>query len=159
MIAGVKIGTGRQTAGMAPSPNKISYEKEFTIVEAWLVVSTWRQGDTYPWMKKNAVVYLAPRAAFWVSIIVLFGHCVWAIHSNCNVNFQRGGSIITLLAAGLYAIIDWHDPHTMLLSVGQIKRLKIFNPYFILPLLAAVGTLVWGYGDLLPFFGTAGCNA
>jgi hypothetical protein len=144
---------------MTPSPNKIPYEKDFTIAEAWLVVSTWRQNDTYPWMKKKAVIYLAPRVAFWLSIVVLFVHYIWALYSHCNVNFPRGGAVISLLAAGLYAVIDWHDPHTALLSGGQIQRVTIFNPFFVLPLLGAVGALVWGYGDLLPFFGTTGCKA
>ncbi len=61
---------------MTPNPNKIPSEKEFTIADAWLVLSTWRQSDTYPWMKKNAVNYLAPRTAFLLSILVLIIHFI-----------------------------------------------------------------------------------
>jgi hypothetical protein len=138
---------------MTPNPNKIPYEKDFTIAEAWLVLTTWRQSDTYPWMKRRTVNYIALRAAFFVSLIVLFVHCIWALQTHCGINFQRGGSIIALLAAGLYAVVDWHDPKTVFLSGGGMRPITFFDPYFMLPVLGALGTVVWGYGDLLPFFG------
>lgn len=144
---------------MTPDPNKLTYDTDFTFAMVWGVLTKWRKSDTYPWMKRKAVTYIAPRAAFWISLITLFAHVIWAIHTKCGVNFQRGGSIVALSTAVLYAVVDWHDPKTAFLSGGRIKPITIFDPYIMLPVLAAIGTVVWGYGDLLPFFGNSGCKA
>lgn len=144
---------------MTHDPNKLTNETDFTIVVFWRVLKKWRESDTYPWMKQMAVTYIAPRAALGISLIALFVHFIWAIYTKCGVNFQRGGSIVALSAAALYAFVDWHDPKTALLSGKRINRLRILGPYIMLPILAAIGTIVWGYGDLIPFFGNSGCKA
>ncbi|MBY5385212.1 hypothetical protein [Rhizobium leguminosarum] len=57
-----------------------------------------------------------------------------------------------MIASALaFGWISWHEPKTMLLSGGQVTTWSFFNPLFILPLIAFIGTVIWGYGDLLPF--------
>lgn len=130
----------------------------FSCKDAFVVLFSWNAEDTYPWMRYHAVNYLAPRAALAVSIAALASHAAWAILSDCGVNFQRAGAPVVLISALCYALIEWREPKVGLLSGGRLQRLKLFNPLFILPVLAAVGTLVWGYGDLLPLFRSDGCN-
>ncbi|MDA9524131.1 hypothetical protein XI06_28600 [Bradyrhizobium sp. CCBAU 11434] len=62
-----------------------------------------------------------------------------------------------LAAAALYAVLEWHEPSTANLSGGSVLQFWFYNPAFLLPFLGAGGTLVWGYGDLLPFFGSSTC--
>ncbi len=136
---------------------KIPHEATFTLGLSFKVVKEWMRPDTYPWMKRKAVNYLAPRVAFWISTIALSVHVVWALNTECSVNFQRGGAIVVFAAAALYACIEWHEPNGYL-SGGPVQRLSLSNPYFVLPLIGAVGPLVWGYGDLLPLLSNSGCH-
>jgi hypothetical protein len=139
-------------------PHKIPYYGEIKPKEAMLVIRTWTQSDTYPWMKRKAIDYFAPRAAFICSIIVLTIHYWWAFESKCGVNFQRSGAVIALVSAALYSLIEWHKSDAGVLG-GTIKRFRFFSPYFMLPLLLAMGTVIWGYGDLLPMFGNCTSNS
>lgn len=136
---------------------KLPYEGDYGLSQSWQVVREWTREDTYPWMKVKALECLLPRAAFWVSFIVLASHWYWAEASHCGVNFQRGGAVITLAAALAYAVLEWHDSGTALLSGQRAPIWSFFKPAFVLPVLAAVGTAVWGYGDLLPIFESTGC--
>ncbi|GJE27540.1 hypothetical protein [Methylobacterium organophilum] len=137
---------------------KLSYEGEYGFAQSWQVIREWSRDDTYPWMKLKALEYLLPRAAFWVSIAVLGSHWYWAEASRCGVNFQRGGAVITVAAALAYATLEWHDPGTAHLSGARAPVWSFFKPAFVLPVLAALGTAVWGYGDLLPTLQTIGCS-
>lgn len=140
------------------NPHKIPYDGELKLNEVMLVIRTWQQSDTYPWMRRKAIDYIAPRAAFVFSIIFIIIHYRWALESKCGVNFQRSGAVIALVSAALYSLIEWHKPDAAVLE-GTIKRFKFFSPYFMLPLLLAVGTVIWGYGDLLPMFGDCTSNS
>lgn len=134
----------------------IGHEESFTLKTSWRVVRNWRR--TYPWMRRKAVNHLAPRLAFFISVLAIFAHAIWAAKTHCNVNFQRGGGIVTLTAAALYAVIEWHAPKGGLWSGGLVEKLHIWNPLFLLPFLGGTGTLIWAYGDLLPWFGSTGCH-
>ncbi len=137
--------------------SKVPHEEEvFGLVDALTVISSWTAQDTYPWMRRLAISYLAPRLALLFSTLVLGGHVIWAMKSGSGVNFQRGGAPVVFISAVCYAVIEWHEPKAALLDGGPVRKLRLFNPLFLLPLLAAIGTLVWGYGDLLPFFATGG---
>ncbi|KYH02493.1 hypothetical protein [Bradyrhizobium sp. DOA1] len=138
---------------------KLPFHGDFDFQQAWLAVREWRDPSTAPYMKRKAMEYFAPRVAFWLSVVSLAGHWYWASTTHCGVNFQRGGAIVVLAAAALYAVLEWHDPKSAMLSGGRIQRIWFYNPAFLLPLLGAAGTLIWGYGDLLPFFGSAGCSS
>jgi hypothetical protein len=136
---------------------KLPYDGEFNFKQAWQAVREWRRPDTAPYMKRKAVRYFAPRLALWTSVLSLVGHWYWASITHSSVNFQRGGAIVVLAAAALYAVLEWHQPSTSNLSGGPVQQFWFHNPAFLLPFLGAVGTLVWGYGDLLPFFGSSTC--
>lgn len=138
---------------------KVPYkEEDFRLRHALLVIREWRGADTYPWMRRRVMDYLAPRLALLFTVIVLIVHATWAMTSDCGVNFQRAGSPIVLISAGLYAAIEWHTPKGGMLDGGLVEKLKLFNPLFLLPLLGVLGTAIWGYGDLFPLFGSGGCN-
>ncbi|MCD0421232.1 hypothetical protein LOC51_28770 [Rubrivivax sp. JA1024] len=108
-------------------------------------------------MKRKAIAYFAPRATLFITVASLAIHSGWAWATNCGVNFQRGGAIVVLVAAALYALSEWYEAKGGRLDGGALERYHFLNPAFLLPFLAALGTLIWGYGDLLPFFGAAGC--
>lgn len=118
---------------------------------AWAAI--WKWNVAVPWVQRKALDYLAPRIALVVSLVAIGGHAIWAVHTHNGVNFQRGGGVVSLTAAALYAAIDWHAPKGGALSGGLVEKLRTFNPKFLLPFLAGIGTLIWAYGDLLPWFG------
>ncbi|TPJ77180.1 hypothetical protein [Mesorhizobium sp. B2-6-2] len=134
----------------------IKHDEIFTLQLSWRVLRHSARAD--PWMRRKAVNYLAPRLALAISILVAVVHFIWAVGSECGVNFARVGGIITFTAAALYAVREWHEPKTGLLSGGEVERIHIWNPLFLLPLLAAIGTLIWAYGDLLPWLSSKGCH-
>lgn len=137
---------------------KIPHKQPFGVKQTYKVLREWGWPDTYPWMKRKAVNYLAPRVAFWFSGVALVGHLIWAWNTECSINFQRGGAVVVFTAAALYACIEWHEPNGGYYSGGPVQRLSLANPFFVLPLIGAIGTLVWGYGDLFPFLKTSGCG-
>ncbi|XHC10656.1 hypothetical protein ABWH98_24520 [Labrenzia sp. ac12] len=138
---------------------KIPYEEEeFSGRHAIKILREWRSEDTAPWMKRRAVNYLSPRCAALISVITLLVHLIWAERSSCAINFQRSGSLLVLNAAAFYAFIEWHKADGGKLSGGKLKRYSLFNPFIVLPIIAALGTVVWGYGDLLPLLSLKGCG-
>lgn len=138
---------------------KLPYDKDYSFAQAWRAVREWRYPDTFPYMKRKAMEYFAPRLALWISVSSLIGHWYWASITHCGVNFQRGGAIVVLAAAALYAVLEWFEPNAATVSGGPVQRVWFYNPAFLLPILGALGTLIWGYGDLLPFFGTTGYSS
>lgn len=143
---------------MNQEKTKLKHDGDVEISHVLGVIRRWNRTETYPWMKRKIINYLAPRLAAGISVAALTLHAFWAHSSGCSVNFQRGGAIVTLIAAALYAVVEWHDPKTLHLSGGPVTKLTFSNPYLTLPLLATLGTVVWGYGDLITWFGTA-CGA
>jgi hypothetical protein len=142
---------------MQQNQPKLPFDGNYDFGQAWLAICRWRSPDTVPHMKRKAMKYFAPRLALWISALSLVGHGYWASITHCGVNFQRGGAIVVFAAAALYAILEWHEPNGAILDGGLVQRIWFYNPAFLLPLLGAVGTLIWGYGDLVPFFGSTGC--
>lgn len=131
-----------------PPPNVGPYNFQ----QVRYVVWNWRQ--VYPYNRRLAVEYLSPRCALWISLLALLVHALWAAHSHCGVNFQRAGAIISLAAAVLYATVEAHRNDAAKLSGSPILPFSFYAPGFLLPFLAALGTAIWGYGDLIPYFGT-----
>lgn len=125
-------------------------ENQFSLGHSIAVIRGWRAKDTYPWMRRRTVNFLVPRCAFWLSVLTVAVHAWWASVSHCGVDFQRGGAVVVLLSAAGYGLVSWHEATSLM-----VNKLSPFHPLFMLPLLGVVGTLLWGYGDLLPFFGTA----
>jgi hypothetical protein len=130
-------------------------EAEFTARDAFKILREWNQDGTVQWMKRLTVNLLAPRLAWWLSLMVIGLHGWWACKSSCGVNFARGGALIVLLSAIGLGVVAWYEPNYGLLSGGKIKRWHFFHPLVMLPALGIIGTVLWGYGDLLPIFGNA----
>lgn len=157
--ATLKVGMNlMEDREMQQNPPKLPYDGDYGFRQAWLALREWRRPDTVLYMKRKAMEYVAPRLAFWISFLSLVLHSHWAWTTHCGANFQRGGAIVAFAAAALYAVLEWHDPKTAVLSGGPIQRVSFYNSALLLPLLGAAGTLIWGYGDLLPFFGSTGCK-
>jgi hypothetical protein len=134
------------------SRHKVPFDEEvFGFLDAMKIIREWNASDTYPFMRKNTANYLAPRLALWVSLAAVALHWYWATSSQCSFHFARSGAVLVLASALAYGWISWHDPKTMHLSGGKISNWALFNPLFMLPFLGFVGTIIWGYGDLLPF--------
>ena len=95
--------------------------------------------------------------ALFLTMILLAIHFVWALHSKCSVNFQRAGADISFVAAGISALTTWYSVPNGGLDGGGAPKFSWRNPNVALPLIAGIGTLVWGYGDLFTSFGMA-CN-
>ncbi|MBZ9892302.1 hypothetical protein LB559_30695 [Mesorhizobium sp. BR1-1-3] len=109
-------------------------------------------------MQSKAVNYAVPRLAVVFSLIVLSAHAFWAVHSQCGTNFARGGGVIALIVTGLFAVVEWHKDRRNLLSGGTIEKFDPWHPQVVLPVLAGIGTLIWAFGDFLPWFGLCVVN-
>ncbi|WP_448954840.1 hypothetical protein [Labrys neptuniae] len=109
------------------------------------------QNETIPWRRRRTSEFLAPRCAIILSVSALILHFWWAWSSACGLNFARAGADVVLIAATAYAWVEWHSVSGGLLSGGPVNRFAIWESGWLLPALAAGGTLIWGYGDLLPF--------
>lgn len=130
--------------------HKIRYDEDLKFLDALKILAQWHANDTHPWMKRKAANYISPRIGYLLTIIILLLHYYWAIESNCSINFQRGGATIVLVSALFFAWVDWHPPASGQLSGGKVEKFSIWSPLFALPLIAVIGTIIWGYGDLLP---------
>lgn len=126
-------------------------EGPYTLGQAWFAVRNWCKLP-YPYQKRHTVQSLAPLVALVITLASLTVHFIVASMTNCSVNFQRGGSIISLTAAALYAVLDWHKNDAALPSGSRTQPFKLLDPKILLPLLGVVGTLIWGYGDLIPLW-------
>ncbi len=129
-------------------------EESFHFRHCIIVILSWSEKDTYPWMKRRTVNFLAPRLALAFTLLSVIIHTIWALKSECGINFQRSGAMITFISAALYALTAWHEPKGGYLDGGPLNKIRPFEPMFLLPFLGLLGTIIWGYGDLLPFFGT-----
>lgn len=68
------------------------------------------------------------------------------------VSISLGASAaIVLISAPGFGCTAWHDTTGGMFSGGPASRLTFLHPLFLLPALAFIGTIIWGYGDLLPF--------
>lgn len=126
-------------------------KKDFRLIHYWHVFCHWRKFDTPQWMREATATYLAPRLALWASIAVVALHWWWAAISGVSLNFARGGALVVLISAVSYGWFTWHLTNVAIPSGGPVRRFSLFDPYFMLPLLGVVGTILWGYGDLVPF--------
>lgn len=126
-------------------------DKLFRLIHCWRIIREWRTEGTYPWMRRRTANYLAPRIAWWMSLLIVAVHWWWAASSSCGFNFARGGALVVLLSAIAFGWVAWHEPRGGMLDGGPVNRWAFFHPLFMLPFLGLVGTILWGYGDLLPF--------
>ena len=101
---------------------------------------------------------LAAPLAYVVTFAVLVMHAVWAHNTKCGVNFQRGGADISLVAAVLFAFVSWYGSEGFKLDGGRVPKWSLLNPNVALPLVALLGTITWGYGDMVPWFSSKGCG-
>lgn len=124
---------------------------DFGFIHSCRIIREWRADDTYPWMHRLTIDYLAPRAAWWASVLVVAAHWWWASSSGCGFNFARGGALLVLISASAYGLLVWYASDVAVVSGSTIKKWHPFHPLFMLPFLGFVGTILWGYGDLLPF--------
>ena len=94
----------------------------------------------------------------FIAIAVLIGNYVASIITNEAHWFQRSGSVVVLLGVLIVArrIIrlgdnhqdeDWNLPDDS--PEGKRVLLDQRSEYIIGPIIAVIGTIVWGYGDLL----------
>jgi len=125
--------------------------------DALKILSEWNAEDTYPWMKRKTVNFISPFIGYILTTIILGIHYIWAVESECSVNFQRGGAMVVLVSAWLFGWIDWHKSEAGILGGGPIKKFDFFAKHFAVPFVAIIGTLTWGYGDLLPWISQAKC--
>ncbi len=96
-----------------------------------------------------------------VSVLTLLGNFYWSV-TTCEVHwFQRSGSIVVLLGVIIaarpiirlgkeYQNEDWNLPNESL--EGKMVLLDQRAEFLFGPLVALVGTIVWGYGDLFMVF-------
>lgn len=126
-------------------------ENDFRLSHCLRIIREWGREDTVPWMRRHTANYLAPRIAWWVSLLILIVHAWWAASASCGFNFSRGGALVVFVSAVAFGWIAWHEPKAGVLGGGPVNKLTLFHPLFMLPFLAALGTLINSYGDLIPF--------
>lgn len=136
---------------------KISYDKKMTFRESITILREWYKDDTFPWMKRKTVNFVSPYICYFSITIILSVHYFWAVETDCSVDFQRGGALIVLVSAFLFGWTEWHKPEGGPLGGGKIKKFGLFEPHFAIPLTAIIGTLLWGYGDLVPWLSKERC--
>ena len=94
----------------------------------------------------------------FTAILVLGGNLYYSIVTNQAHWFQRSGSIVVLLGVLIvarpvirlgknYQNEDWNLPDET--DEGKKVLLDQRSEYIIGPIVAVIGTIVWGYGDLL----------
>lgn len=94
----------------------------------------------------------------FLAISVLFGNYYYSAAANEPHWFQRSGSIVVLLGVLIaarriirlgknYQNEDWNLPDKS--SEGKRVLLDQRSEFIIGPIIAVIGTVVWGYGDLL----------
>jgi hypothetical protein len=95
---------------------------------------------------------VAPDTGIVGGIILLILHLAIAARTGCAENFQRGGSAIVALAVLVIAGIEHRRDRRSNLtfwSDDAALPFRLRNPYVMAPVLAILGTLIWGYGDIL----------
>ena len=104
-----------------------------------------------PEIPKEAKVIF--RVFYWTTALVGGGHLFCALHYDDGTIFQRYGAF--LIAAGLLAfalIRGWLTRQKGLQAISPYEH-DYFSQYFggVSIFYAIVRTVIWGYGDLLPF--------
>lgn len=148
MTSDEKAALAKRLRGREPS----------SLVDAFRVLWVWNEKDTYPYMKRSSIGFLAPRFTWILCIAGIVIHFIWALNTNCSVNFQRGGAVVVFAAALCYALVDWHKSDAAVFSGSPVKKLSLMEPLFVCPLFGTIGTIIWGYGDLITWFGNC-CSA
>ena len=132
----------------------IGHDETFTWLVSFKVIKNWH--NAFPWQKRKAVEFASPRLGLFSSVLTIAFHVYWAVTSSCSENFQRGGSIVVFISAIMFAYSNWHDSKGGRLDGGPVEKFEFWNPNLLMPIIAGVGTLIWGYGDLVPLFGNCG---
>jgi hypothetical protein len=129
---------------------RLPIENPYEFASAWLVIQM--SGHATPTQKSKSITYLAPRAALWISVGAFAIHLVLAAIWHSGTTFQRSGSIITMAAASLcrFGLVRCRKESSQL-SGDRPSTPRLYEPAILLPVLAAVGTAIWGYGDLIKF--------
>lgn len=94
----------------------------------------------------------------FLAFLVLLGNYIFSLVTNELHWFQRSGSIVVLLGVLIvarrivrlskeYQNEDWNLPSES--AEGKRVLLDQRSEYIIGPIVAVIGTIVWGYGDLL----------
>ena len=65
--------------------------------------------------------------------------------------------MIVLVSAWFFGWIEWHKSDAAILGGTSIKKFEFFGTHVAIPLIAIIGTILWGYGDLLPWLSQVKC--
>lgn len=87
-------------------------------------------------------------------IATLVFHYHWASANESALAFQRSGAAIVALDAAFFGLVRWHLDSLNSISYWNGRPVWIEEKIFaaLSLVFAIIGTLIWGYGDLL-FFG------
>lgn len=117
------------------------------------VLRNWSAVD--PADQERAACYLAAIVPLLLLVPILLMHAYFALTTECGVSFQRGGAMLAMIVALAFGGIEFCRDRRANVGTNPPQLFDLRNPFFVLPLLAAVATFVWGYGDL--FFPMTGC--
>lgn len=98
------------------------------------------------------------RCVQWIAIIlgpalafgILIAHFAWAVDSDSGANFQRGGALVVLVEFLLFAIVrsKLASENSQAWLGGRPESNLDIASSIISVVVATVGTVTWGYGDL-----------
>jgi uncharacterized integral membrane protein len=86
------------------------------------------------------------------TVLVLLGYGVWAYWgSSCPANFSRFGAAVVGIALAVFAPIQYYaDLEASVAKLSGGPNIPWYQHPFVVPsILVILGTLIWGYGDLL----------
>lgn len=130
---------------------KIQHSDTLNIKQLCQIIRNWKQFKSIPSVLAKFWGSLIPYLVCVFSLISITIHGYLSYIHSCSETFQRGGSLLVLMAAVGFGIIEYINPETTYLSGRKKRTFHLNNPLVALPFIAAVGTLIWGYGDLIPF--------
>lgn len=116
------------------------------------IIREWDHHDTHPWMKRKTVDFISPLIGYALTLIIIIAHYIWAFETGDGLNFGRGGALIVLVSGALYGWIDWFRSGNEHEDDIDLRQFHVLESHFAIPFIAVLGTLIWGYGDLLPWF-------
>jgi hypothetical protein len=112
----------------------------------------------------SLVLQWLPRVTAAVAFPVVISHGYWAFVTDCDVHFSRGGSLLVFMAVlSIFGLEDrmHRTSHMNFCDASGPIPFKFLGPYIVAGSLAMIGTLIWGYGDLIAnYFGISseGCG-
>ena len=122
-----------------------------TAAQSLRVLRSWRR--VLFRSKVRVVQTHATAVALTATVVVISAHWAWARHTHNATDFARGGALVSLFTALLLATLATYTfDKGFQLDGGRVPEFHPLKPSFVVPVLAAVGTILWGYGDMVPWF-------